>query len=169
MQAIEVNPMPTLNDVTKDAPTVNQYIDRMPIGHRGGFVRQRDSYELDMSIVEKLRIHANDHEVVALFANWCSDSRKAIPVLAHLEDKIGLKVRALGGMTKPSWEEKRKNPGMNWAIPPSPREVETLSVTSSPTIIIFNSSGEEVGRIKTRPKVEKTVEAEILRIIEDSE
>jgi len=168
MQAIEVKPMPTLNDVTEDAPTVNQYIDSMPAGHRGGFVRQRDSYELDMDIVEKLRIHISDLEIVALFANWCSDSRKAIPVLAHLEDKIGLKVRALGGMTKPSWNEKKKNPGMDWAIPPSPKEVETLSVTSSPTIIIFNSSGEEVGRIKTRPKVEKTIEAEILRIIEDS-
>jgi len=168
MQVSEVKPMPTLNDVTKDAPTVNQYIESMPVGHRGGFVRQRDSYELDMDIVEKLRTHANDHEIVALFANWCSDARKAIPVLSRLEDKMGLKVRALGGMTKPSWEEKRRNPGMNWAIPPSPREVETLSVTSSPTIIIFNSSGEEVGRIKTRPKVEKTIEAEILRIIEDS-
>ena len=169
MQAIEVKPMPTLDDVTKDAPTVNQYIDSMPAGHRGGFVRQRDSYELDVSIVEKLRIYANGHEIVALFANWCSDSRRAIPVLARLEDKIGLKVRALGGMTKPSWEDKKRNSGVNWAIPPSPKEVETLSVTSSPTIIIFNSSGEEVGRIKTRPKSEKTVEAEILRIIEDSE
>ena len=168
MQAIEVKPMLTLNDITKDAPTVNQYIDSMPAGHRGGFVRQRDSYDLDMDIVEKLRIYAKDHEIVALFANWCGDSRKAIPVLARLEDEIGLKVRALGGMTKPSWEEKRKNPDMNWAIPPSPREVETLSVTSSPTIIIFNSSGEEVGRIKTKPKIEKTIEAEILRIIEDS-
>jgi len=168
MQAIEVNPMPALNDVTKEAPTVNQYIDSMPAGYRGGFVRQRDSYELDMDIVEKLRICANDHEIVALFANWCGDSRRAIPVLAHLEDKIGLKVRALGGMIKPSWEEKRRNPGMNWAIPPSPEEIETLSVTSSPTIIIFNNSGKEVGRIKTKPKIEKTVEAEILRIIEAS-
>ncbi len=168
MQTIEVNPMPTLNDVTRNAPTINQYIDRMPAGYRGGFVRQRDSYELDMDIVEKLKIHASDHEIVALFANWCGDSRRAIPVLALLEEKIGLKVRALGGMTKPSWQEKRMNPGRNWAIPPSPREVETLRVTSSPTIIIFNSSGEEVGRIKTRPKVEKTVEAEILRIIEDN-
>ncbi len=168
MQAIGVKPMPTLNDVTIDAPTANQYIDSMPAGHRGGFVRQRDSYELDMDIIEKLRTYTNDHEIVALFANWCGDSRKAIPVLARLEDKIGLKVRALGGMTKPSWEDKKRNPGMNWAIPPSPREVETLSVTSSPTIIIFNDAGVEVGRIKTRPKVEQTVEAEILRIIEDS-
>ena len=168
MQAIEVNPMPTLNDVTRNAPTVNQYIDSMPAGYRGGFARQRDDYALDMDIVEKLKIYAADYEIVALFANWCGDSRRAIPVLARLEDKIELKVRALGGMAKPSWEEKRRNPGKNWAIPPSPREVETLSVTSSPTIIIFNISGEEVGRIKTRPKVEKTVEAEILRIIEDS-
>ena len=147
MQAIEVKPMPTLNDVTEDTPTVNQYIDSMPAGYRGGFVRQRDDYYLDEDIVEKLKIYASDHEIVALFANWCSDSRRAIPVLARLEDKIGLKVRALGGMTKPSWREKRMNPGKNWAIPPSPREVETLCVTSSPTIIIFNISGEEVGRI----------------------
>ena len=168
MQAIEVKAMSTLNDVTQDAPTVNQYIDSMPAGYRGGFVRRRNDCELDMSIVEKLRIHSNDYEIVALFANWCGDSRRAIPVLARLEDEIGLKVRALGGMTKPSWQDKRRNPSMNWAIPPSPREVETLSVTSSPTIIVFNGSGEEVGRIKTKPKVERTVEAEILRIIEDS-
>ena len=168
MQAIEVKTVPTLNDVTENAPTVNQYIDSMPAGYRGGFVRQRDDHSFDVDAVEKLKIYASDHEIVALFANWCGDSRRAIPVLAHLEDKIGLKVRALGGMTKPSWTVKRKNPSMNWAIPPSPREVETLGVTSSPTIIIFNSSGEEVGRIKTKPKVEKTIEAEILRIIENS-
>ncbi|MDF1538492.1 MAG: hypothetical protein P1Q69_06280, partial [Candidatus Thorarchaeota archaeon] len=87
-----------------------------------------------------------------------------IPALAHLEVELGIRIRALGGMTKPGFGS-----DVFWAIPPSPIEVDTFAVTSSPTIIIFRKeTGEEIGRIKTRPKMTPTMEEEIVKVIEDA-
>ena len=47
-------------------------------------------------------------------------------------------------------------------------EVDIFEITSSPTILIFDSQGEEVGRIKTRPKMTPTLEQEIVKVIEDA-
>jgi len=131
--------------------------------YRGGFVRQGQEYKLDKKVVEKLRGYAKDYVLVAVFADWCSDAARAIPVLSLLEKETGMRVRALGGMEKPPMGSSRL-----WAVPPSPKEVDIFDITSSPTILVFNKSGEEVGRIKTRPRMTPTVEAEILKIIENS-
>ena len=125
-------------------------------------LKQREAYKLDMEVVEKLRGYAGEYVIAACFADWCGDSRRAIPVISLLEEEIGIEVRTLGGMKKASWGSDKQ-----WDVPPSPKEVDIFAVTSSPTIIIFKKSGEEVGRIRTRPKMTKSVEAEILKIIED--
>jgi thiol-disulfide isomerase/thioredoxin len=104
------------------------------------------------------------YTIVALFANWCGDSRKAIPVLALLEKEIGRNIPCLGGMKKPPYGSKKL-----WDVPPSPVEVETFEVTSSPTILIFDKEGIEIGRIKTRAKMTSTIEEELVKIIEDSQ
>jgi len=155
--------MPTLNDARSECLSCTQYIQSMKPLYRGGFARQAQEYKLDKKVVEKLRIHAKDYVLVAVFGDWCSDAAKAIPVLSLLEREIGISVRALGGMEKPPYGSPKF-----WAVPPSPKEVEVFDITSSPTIIIFRKSGEEVGRIKTKPKMTPTIEAEILKIIEDS-
>ena len=95
-------------------------------------------------------------------ADWCGDARKAVPVLSLLEEELDIRIRALGGMTKPPYGSKK-----HWAVPPSPKEVDTFDITSSPTILIFNKDGVEIGRIKTRPKMTPTIEQEIVKIIED--
>ncbi|TFF91043.1 hypothetical protein EU545_05935 [Candidatus Thorarchaeota archaeon] len=136
----------------------------MSPAYRGGFVRFAQSYELKKDVVEELKQYAEDYVIVAMFADWCGDARRAIPVLSLLESKIDIEVRALGGMQKPP-----RGSDKYWAVPPSPKEVDTFGITSSPTIIIFKKSGEEVGRIKTRPRMTPTVEEEILKIIKDSE
>jgi thiol-disulfide isomerase/thioredoxin len=160
-------PIPTLRDVQDQCPSCGQYIEEMSVSYRGGFMRRKEGYELNTEAVEKLKSFASDFVIVAVFADWCGDARKAIPVLSLLEDEIGLEVRALGGMTKPQWKDRK--PGVYWAIPPSPKEVETFEITSSPTIIIFKrESGEEVGRIKTKPRMTDTIEEELVKIIEDS-
>lgn len=155
--------MPTLDDVRSDCASCTQYIENMKPSYRGGFKRLAQEYKLDKKVVEKLRLYAKDYIVVALFADWCSDAAKAIPVLSLLEKEIGIQIRALGGMEKPSYGSSKF-----WAVPPSPKEVDIFGITSSPTIVVFKKTGEEVGRIKTRPKMTPTVEAEILKIIEDS-
>lgn len=155
--------MPTLSDVRADCASCTQYIENMKPSFRGGFKRLAQEYKLDKKVIEKLRPYAKDYVLVALFADWCQDAAKAIPVLSLLEKEIGIEVRALGGMEKPPYGSSKF-----WAVPPSPKEVDTFGITSSPTIIVFKKTGEEVGRIKTRPKMTPTVEAEILKIIEDS-
>jgi thiol-disulfide isomerase/thioredoxin len=153
----------TLNDITSEFKTCQDYIESMSSSYKGGWLRQAQGYNLDEESVEKLKSYVNDFEIVAFFADWCGDSRRAIPVLMLLEKEVGFRINALGGMTKPP----RGSP-VPWAVPPSPEEVETFGITSSPTIIVFKKSGEEIGRMKTRPKMTSKVETEILKIIEDN-
>lgn len=155
--------MPTLSDIRPDGPSSNEAIDTIKTAYRGGFIRQRDEYTLNQEAVEKLRTLIDDYTIVILFADWCGDARRALPVLALLEQELDTKIIALGGMTKPPYGSKQY-----WAVPPSPPEVDICDVTSSPTIIVFGKDGEEVGRIKTRPKMTPTIEQELVKIIEDS-
>ena len=156
--------MPTIKDVNMDSPSCQQYIDSMSAGYKGSFARFAQDYKLKKDVVEKLKACVNDHTIVVLFADWCGDARRAVPVLAKLEKELGVKILALGGMTKPPYGSSKF-----WAVPPSPKEVEVFNITSSPTVIVFNKDGEEIGRIKTRPRMTPTVEEEILKIIQDSQ
>ena len=155
--------MPTHNDVSPDYTSVTDYIEKMSAAQKGGFVRQRDAYKLNHDALEVLRNLKDDYEIIVFFADWCGDSRKAVPVLSLLEQELGIKISALGGMAKPPFGS-----GKLWAVPPSPIEVETFDIRSSPTIIVFKKSGEEIGRIKTRPKMTATVEEELIWLIEKS-
>jgi thiol-disulfide isomerase/thioredoxin len=122
------------------------------------------SYKLNSKAVEKLKVFAIQYDIIVLFADWCGDARKAVPALARLEEEVDIKIRALGGMTKPGFGSDRF-----WAVPPSPIEVEIFDIRSSPTIIIFKrETGEEIGRILTRPKMTPTIEEEIVKVIEDA-
>ena len=152
-----------LSDVTSKFTSCKEYIEAMAPSFKGGWLRQADNYDLDEEAIKKLKSYVNDYELVVLFADWCGDARRTVPVLMLLEKELGFKINALGGMTKPP----RGSP-VHWAVPPSPQEVDTFGITSSPTIIVFKKSGEEVGRMKTRPKITRKVETEILKIIEDS-
>ena len=153
--------IPKFEDITEDCPSCVDYIEDMAPTHKGRYLGQKESYNLNEEAVRKLKELIPDYEIVAVFADWCGDARKAVPVLSLLEEELGIKIRALGGMTKPPYGSKK-----HWAVPPSPIEVDTFNITSSPTIIIFNKNGDEVGRIKTRPKLTKTIEQEIVKIIE---
>jgi thiol-disulfide isomerase/thioredoxin len=154
--------MPTLDDIQQEAKGASECIETIPQMYRGGFLRQKDEYSLNPKALEKLKVLCKDYTCAILYADWCGDSRRALPVLALIEEQTGKKVLALGGMTKPSYGSNKL-----WAVPPSPPEVEIFEVTSSPTILIFNRQGEEIGRIKTRQRLTPTIEEEIVKIIED--
>lgn len=154
--------IPNLTDVQEECPTCTSYIQSMNPRYGRMYQSVRESYQLNENIVEELKKYADSYTLIVVFADWCGDARKAVPVLSLLEDEAGIEIKALGGMEKP-----RRPSNKHWAVPPSPEEVDTFGITSSPTIIIFDEDGEEVGRIKTRPKMTPTIEEEILAIIEN--
>ena len=94
---------PTLDDVQDDCSSSWDYIENMGPSYKGGFVRMRNNYILNIEALEKLRQTKEEFTFVVLFADWCGDARKAVPVLALLERELDIKIRALGGMAKPSW------------------------------------------------------------------
>ena len=155
--------MAMLSDVQSDAPDCGEYMETMSQMYKGGFLRQRNEYKLNPEAIEKLGTFSEDYRIVIVFADWCSDARRAVPVMSLIEAETGQKISALGGMKKPPYGSDKF-----WAVPPSPVEVNIFEITSSPTILIFNQQGEEVGRIKTRAKMTPTIEQEIVKIIEDS-
>ncbi len=155
--------MAMLSDVQSDAPGCSEYMETMSLMYKGGFLRQRNEYKLNPEAIEKLGKLLGNYRIVIVFADWCGDARKAVPVMSLIEEETGQKISALGGMKKPSYGSDKY-----WAVPPSPVEVDTFEITSSPTILIFNKQGEEVGRIKTRAKLTPTIEQEISKIIENS-
>jgi thiol-disulfide isomerase/thioredoxin len=156
--------MANLNDVSEECPSCRDYIEDMSPYRRERWQQVKENYKLNKEALEKLRKYKDDYTFVAVFADWCGDARKAIPVLALLEKELDIKIRALGGMTKPPFGSEEL-----WAIPPSPEEVGTFEINSSPTILIFDEDGEEVGRIKTKAKNAPTIEEEIVFLIEQNE
>ncbi|MFW9908620.1 MAG: thioredoxin family protein [Candidatus Thorarchaeota archaeon] len=155
--------MPTLDDVTTDCPSCGNYIETMSPMYRSRWLDEVSSYKPNPAALDMLKKLAEEYEIVVLFADWCGDARRAVPALAVIEAELGIRVRALGGMTKPGFGS-----GRYWAIPPSPIEVDIFDIRSSPTILLFRKdTGEEIGRIKTRPKMTPTIEEEMVKVIED--
>ncbi|MFX1367844.1 MAG: TlpA family protein disulfide reductase [Promethearchaeota archaeon] len=156
--------MPNLSEVGNEYPNATDSIELLAVSYRGGFVRFATSYTLDVEALQNLRKFQSDYVIFVTYADWCGDARRAVPVLSLLENETEFQIRAASGMTKPPYGSDEL-----WAIPPSPQEVKTFEVTSSPTIMIFKKdTGEEIGRIKTKPKMTSKIETEILKIIEDS-
>lgn len=156
--------MPGLSDISKDAPSCVEYIDTMSPMYKAGYLRKKEDYTLNPNAVRKLSDFAKSYHIVVIFGDWCGDARKAVPVLSLIEIETELKIVALGGMTRPPYGSDKQ-----WAVPPSPVEVNIFEITSSPTVLIFNSDGLEIGRIRTRPKMEPTLEEELVKIIEDNQ
>jgi thiol-disulfide isomerase/thioredoxin len=159
----EVIELPTLKDIQEDTESCTDSIESLSPAYRGGFLRQKQEYSANQEALDRLKELCTDYSIVVMYADWCGDARRAVPVLALIEEYTGKKIPSLRGMTKPSYGSDKL-----WAVPPSPPEVDTFGVTSSPTILIFNKEGKEIGRIKTRQKMTPTIEEEIVRIIEDS-
>ncbi|UCE08951.1 MAG: thioredoxin family protein [Candidatus Thorarchaeota archaeon] len=116
--------------------------------------------KLDRDAVEELESYSDDVVVVYIGASWCKDCRAAIPVLMKLEEEIGLEVRVFGTVkTAPL------DPDKQWAIPPSPPEVDEWGTTAIPWIEIFDKNGERIGTIIEKPCIKPTLEGELLHVL----
>jgi hypothetical protein len=148
-----------LTEITKRTVSVKEYLDSLEHPFREKFLTRKQTYQLKLGAVKRLKKFANNYIAVAFSAGWCKDCATNIPVLALISEATGLEVRIFGGLKKDPLSQTRK-----WRIPPSPPEVETFKVDKIPLILLFDKEGEMIGRIIENPK-EPTLEEELLKII----
>ncbi|MEM3596826.1 MAG: thioredoxin family protein [Candidatus Bathyarchaeia archaeon] len=146
-------------EIRKKTLTVSDYIERLEGDFRKKFLTRKENYQLKQEVVGRLKQFAKKYFVVAFSAEWCKDCAANIPVLALISEETGLEVRVFGGLKKDPLSKARK-----WRVPPSPPEVETFDVDKIPLIIVFDTKGNEIGRIIENPK-EPTLEEELLKVI----
>jgi len=148
-----------LSEIRKKTLTAKEYLDHVGQPFREKFLTRKQTYQLRNDAVNELRKVAGRYIVVAFSAGWCKDCAANIPVLALISEATGLEVRIFGGLMKDPLSHTRK-----WRIPPSPPEVEKFRVDKIPLIIVFDTYGNEVGRIVENPR-EPTLEEELLKIM----
>jgi thiol-disulfide isomerase/thioredoxin len=120
-----------------------------------------ESYRLENEVEIKLKYHNEKYRIYAFSAEWCPDCYQHIPILAHIQEKTGLKTRVFGHLMRDA-----KNPNKRWRIPPSPEEVELFEVVKIPSIYILDNQGKKAGEIIENPPMEKRLEDTILDILE---
>ena len=125
------------------------------------FMERYGEYKLDEEAVTKLKCHNHKYKIYAFSAEWCPDCYRNIPVLAHIQEETGLKVRIFGHLMRDA-----KNPGKRWSIPPSPAEVELFDLVKIPSMYVLDKDGNKVGEVIENPPAGKTLEAAILDILE---
>jgi len=143
------------------ADTIETYMHKCSIDCRSKYETRRSGYSPKPKVLESIKRLADQFLVVAIGADWCKDCIANIPVLDLIHEATGLPVYVLGGVkTAPL------NPNRQWAIPPSPPEVDTLNIKAIPTILIYTLDGREIGRIIENPSMKPTLEEELLCLIE---
>jgi hypothetical protein len=146
-------------EIEEKTVPVEQYINNLEQPFQEKFLTQKHTYKLKRETINQLKEIADQHFIVAFSAEWCKDCATNIPVLALISETTGIRVRIFGGLKKDTLNPQRK-----WRIPPSPPEVETFHVDKIPLIILFDKTGNEIGRIIENPQ-EPTLEEELLKII----
>ncbi len=152
--------MVDLKSIRERTSTVREYIDKTDENARQIMLEKYKNYTISQTILDQLRLATEGVVCVVIGASWCGDCRDAMPVLLHLEEKIGMDIRVFGTVKRAPLDPHHK-----WAIPPSPPEMEEWNVTAIPWIEFFDSHGERIGTIIEKPHVKETLEAEILFIL----
>lgn len=129
---------------------------------RPKYEARRAEYTPKSETLESIKKHASEFIVVAIGADWCKDCVANIPVLDLIHEDTGLRVYVLGGV-----KSDPLNPDRQWAVPPSPPEVDTLNIKAIPTILLYSPDGTEVARIVENPQILPTLEEELLYLIEN--
>jgi thiol-disulfide isomerase/thioredoxin len=146
-------------EIRAKSETVCEYLEKAK-SETVKFQERYDSYDLDRSILEKLKGYSKDVIVYAFSAEWCPDCYKQVPVMALISERTGIEVRIFGHLMRDSKSDTRL-----WACPPSPEEVNYFHIKKIPTFIILDRKGKELGRIVESPPEGKTLEDSLLNII----
>jgi thiol-disulfide isomerase/thioredoxin len=153
-----------LKEIKEKTLSIEEYFESMKSHNKERFLSRKMSYKLKREAINALKKISSRFIFVAFSAEWCKDCMEHIPILALIGEETSSEIRVFGGlMTDPL------NPRRIWRIPPSPPEVETFNITRTPTILVFNRKGNEVGRMTENPERTSSLEEELLEIIESKE
>ena len=154
--------MVDLNDIRSRTTNVRDYIDGLKDKDKEKFLEVYNTYKLNTEAVDELRETLKDLTVVVFSAAWCGDCKRAMPVMQQLEEQLGLEVLVFSKIkTAPL------DPDKQWAVPPSPPEVNEWGVTAIPWFNFYTAEGELVGTLIEKPTVKETLEEEILHVLKD--
>jgi len=150
-----------LEDIRQRTTDVLGYFEALDGKDRDILEEMYEEYVLKEDIVDELREATKDLAVVVFSAAWCKDCKNAMPVMRHLQERIGLEVRVFGTIkTAPL------DPKVKWAVPPSPPETNEWGVTAIPYFFFFDKNdGEKVAVLIEKPTVKETLEEEILHVL----
>ena len=154
--------MVDLNDIRLSTTNVREYIDSLKDKDKEKLLEVYNSYKLDADVVDELRDALKDLTLVVFSAAWCGDCKRAMPVILQIEEQLGLEVLVFSKIkTAPL------DPDRQWAVPPSPPEVNEWGVTAIPWFNFYDSEGSLVGTLIEKPTVKETLEAEILYVLKN--
>jgi len=152
--------MVDLNEIRSRTTNVRDYIDGLKDKDKEKFLEVYNTYKLETEVVDQLRETLKDLTVVVFSAAWCGDCKRALPVIQQLEEQLGLEVLVFSKIkTAPL------DPDRQWAVPPSPPEVNEWGVTAIPWFNFYDADGNLVGTLIEKPKVKDTLEEEILHVL----
>jgi thiol-disulfide isomerase/thioredoxin len=114
------------------------------------FNPEYNNYNVDSVFLKQAGHKLNDYDIIVVMGSWCSDSRREMPRLIKILDKLNYnqqKLKLICVNRKREWPE---------------GAIENLDIKLVPTII-FYEMGMEKGRIVESPK--ETLEKDILKIV----
>jgi thiol-disulfide isomerase/thioredoxin len=152
--------MVNLTEIRKKTVSATEYINGLDEPFRQGFIERKQTYPLHTEAVERLKKLGEKYVVVAFSAAWCKDCAVNIPILALLSEETGMEVRVFGGIKKDPLSHLHR-----WRMPPSPPETESFKIDKLPSILVFNAAGNEIGRIVEGPKLQPSLEQELIEVI----
>lgn len=153
--------MPKFDTIETKGVSPDEFIRTIKLEkYRQMFERGVEDYKIKEDVLAKIAevVKTNTFAIRVFAADWCKDTRKAMPALSIIATRIPeINLEILGGIKNAPFD-----PNNRWKVPPSPPEVDTFDIRAIPTIIVFNNNGEEIGRMVERPEVTETIEEEIL-------
>jgi len=154
--------MVDLDDIKSRTTSVRDYIDGLKEQDKEKFLEVYNNYKLDSVVVDDLKDYLRDLTVVVFSAAWCGDCKRAMPVMLQIEEQLGLEVLVFGNIkTAPL------DPDRQWAVPPSPPEIDEWGVTAIPWFNFYDADGNLVATIIEKPMVKETLEAEMLHVLKN--
>ena len=149
-------------DMLNRAAPIEEYMHTCSDECRPKFEARRSEYTPKPEILTSLKKHAEQFIIVTISADWCKDCVTNIPVLDLIHEATGLRVYVLGGVKTDPLNSDRQ-----WAVPPSPPEVDILGIKAIPTILLYTLAGTEIARIIENPQILPTLEEELLYLIDN--